>query len=232
MPHCCWVIALFSGSARLKHGNSHTARKETQRAIDRAIHKQRRALGDRKQQTEKDAQRLKRDLEPWLKSNCHEKMRVAMATQEPPSKHASRGGSEPGVWARASGSHALTRDYVHKWWALSRQVKKGGPGTRSTPSLWTAPRKEQGHFPKWGWSPMWRGLSQRSSNAERASPRLLSQHKWPKRWSCESSWVARMGHLHIHKSQRKHTCGYGLSLNKDKHHMALHQQDSFGFTFI
>ena len=64
-----------------------------QRAIDRATHKQRTALGDREQRAEKDAQRLKRDLEPWLKPNCHEKMRVAMATQEPPSKHVSRGGS-------------------------------------------------------------------------------------------------------------------------------------------
>lgn len=35
-----------------------------QRAIDRVMHKQRRALGDRKQRTEKDTQRLKRDFEP------------------------------------------------------------------------------------------------------------------------------------------------------------------------
>lgn len=134
----------------------------------------------------------------------------------------------PGAWARAGGSHALTRDYVHKWWVLSRQVKKGGPGTRSGPSLRTAPsvKSRDFFFAKWGWSAVWRGLSQRSSSAERASPRLLSQHKWPKRWSCESSWVARMGHLHIHKSQHKHTHGYRLSLGEDKRHMVGHQQGS------
>lgn len=107
VPHCCRIIAVVSqpqlGSAGPKHGNSQTGRKETQRAIDRETHKQRRALGDRKQRTEKDTQRLKRDLEPRLKPNCHEKMRVAMATQEPPSKHVSRGGSGarglgPGWW--------------------------------------------------------------------------------------------------------------------------------------
>ena len=123
----------------------------------------------------------------------------------------------PGAWARAGGSHALTRDYVHKWWVLSRQVKEGGPGTRSAPSLRTAGTF---FFPKWCWSAVWRGLSQRSSSAERASPRLLSPRKWPKRWSCESSWAARMGHLHIHKSQCKHTRGYGLIMDEDKCHMA------------
>lgn len=133
----------------------------------------------------------------------------------------------PEAWARAGGSHALTRDYVHKWWALSRQVKKGGPGTRSAPSLRTAPPvKTRDFFPSEADLPC-EGLSQRSSSAERASPRLLSQRKWPKRWSCESSWVARMGHLHIHKSQCKHTHGYGLSMDKDKDLMAVHQRGSF-----
>jgi len=112
--------------------------------MEQHTHTQRRALGDREQWTEKGAQRLKRDLEPRLKPNCHEKMRVAMATQEPPSKHVSRGGSGARAWA--GGSHALTRDYVHKWWALSRQVKKGGPGTRSAPSLRTAPPVKTSDF--------------------------------------------------------------------------------------
>lgn len=64
MPRCCRIIAGFSASAGPKHGNSQTGRKETQRAIDRETHKQRRALGDRKKRTEKDTQRLKKDLEP------------------------------------------------------------------------------------------------------------------------------------------------------------------------
>lgn len=64
MPHCCRIIAGFSASAGPKHGNSGIRRKERQRAIDGETHKQRRALGDRKPPTEKDTQRLKRDLEP------------------------------------------------------------------------------------------------------------------------------------------------------------------------
>lgn len=68
-----------------------------QRTIVRTTHKQRRALRDTEQWTEKDAEGLR------LKSDCHEKMRVAMATQEPHSKHVSRGGlgdrvPGPGLW--------------------------------------------------------------------------------------------------------------------------------------
>lgn len=106
-PKDATLLPNHSRSPLPKHGNSRTGRKETQRAIDGETHKQRRALGDRKQRTEKDTQGLKRDLEPRLKPNCHEKMRVAMATQEPPGKHVSRGGSG----ARGLGPGSL--DHMH-----------------------------------------------------------------------------------------------------------------------
>lgn len=99
-----------------------------------------------------------------------------MATQEPPSKHVSEGRLQKGgagYWAQASGSHALTRDYVHKRWALSQQVKKRGPETRSElshPSGQLYPPEQSGDFfPKWGWSPACEGDSARG-------PRVLKGH--------------------------------------------------------
>lgn len=66
-PEGATLLLSYSRFLRLSRGQSMgttAVGEKRHRAIDRATHRQRRALGDRKQRTEKDAQRLKRDLEP------------------------------------------------------------------------------------------------------------------------------------------------------------------------
>lgn len=58
-PEGAILLLSYSGFFSLSRAESwerQAGRKETERAIDRATHKQRRALGDRKQRPEKDTQ--------------------------------------------------------------------------------------------------------------------------------------------------------------------------------